>query len=57
VFIEVNNLSLEDADAKLLKLSDALKEKMVKKWKILPSSSLPKEYNIVTLPYKEIQIN
>ncbi len=57
MFIKVNNMLLEDADAKLLELSDALKEKMIKKWKILPSSSLPKEYNIVTLPYKEIQIN
>ena len=54
VFIEVNNLSLEDADAKLQELSDALKEKMTKKWKCLPSSSLPKEYNIVTLPYKKL---
>ena len=54
VFIEVNKLSLEDADAKLQELSDALKEKMTKKWKCLPSSSLPKEYNIVTLPYKKL---
>ncbi len=54
VFIEVNQLTLEDADTKLQKLSDALKEKMTKKWKCLPSISLPKEYNIVTLPYKEI---
>ena len=54
VFIEVNQLTLEDADTKLQKLSDALKEKMTKKWKCLPSVSLPEEYNIVTLPYKEI---
>jgi len=54
VFIEVNQLTLEEADAQLQKLSDALKEKMTKKWKCLPSSSLPKEYNIVTLPYKRI---
>ena len=52
VFIEVNNLSLETADAQLQHLSDALKEKMVKKWKCLPSLSLPEAYNIVTLPYK-----
>jgi hypothetical protein len=45
---------LEEADKQLQKLSDALKEKMVKKWKCLPLTSLPKEYNIVTLPYKEI---
>jgi L-rhamnose mutarotase len=54
VFIEVNQLTLEDADTKLQKLSDALKEKMTKKWKCLPSASLPEEYNIVTLPYKKI---
>jgi hypothetical protein len=54
VFIEVNQLTLEEADAQLQKLSDALKEKMTKKWKCLPSVSLPEEYNIVTLPYKEI---
>jgi L-rhamnose mutarotase len=54
VFIEVNQLTLEEADTQLQKLSDALKEKMTKKWKCLPSVSLPEEYNIVTLPYKEI---
>jgi hypothetical protein len=45
---------LKDADTQLQELSDALKLKMTKKWKCLPSASLPKEYNIVTLPYKEI---
>jgi len=55
VFVEVNQLTLEEADAQLQKLSDALKEKMVKKWKCLPSTSLPKEYNIVTLPYKRVE--
>jgi len=54
VFIEVDKLSLEEADTKLQELSDALKTKMVKKWKCLPSLSLPEAYNIVTLPYKEI---
>ena len=54
VFIEVKNLSLETADTKLQALSDALKEKMVKKWKCLPSASLPNAYNIITLPYKKI---
>jgi len=54
VFIKVNQLCLEEADAQLQKLSDALKEKMVKKWKCLPSSSLPNDYNIITLPYKKI---
>jgi len=54
VFIEVDNLSLEEADVRLQELSNALKEKIVKKWKCLPSLSLPEAYNIVTLPYKEI---
>ena len=54
VFIGVEGLSLEEADAQLLKLSNALKEKMVKKWKCLPSTSLPDAYNIITLPYKKI---
>lgn len=56
VFIEVDRLALENADTKLQELSDALKEKMVKKWKCLPSVSLPEAYNIVTLPYKKIEI-
>ena len=52
VFIEVSHMTLKEADSKLQTLSDALKEKMVKKWKCLPSASLPEAYNIVTLPYK-----
>ncbi|DAB39605.1 MAG TPA: hypothetical protein CFH81_05065 [Sulfurovum sp. UBA12169] len=51
-FIEVENITLEEADKILLKISDALKTKLTKKWKCLPSSSLPEAYNIVTLPYK-----
>lgn len=54
VFIEVDKLTLEEADAELQAFSIALKEKMTKKWKYLPSSSLPKEYNIITLPYQTI---
>ena len=54
VFIEVDHLSLEEADAKLTQLSDALKQKMSKKWKCLPSLMLPEAYNIVTLPYKPL---
>lgn len=53
VFIAVDKLSLEDADAKLQELSDALKAKMTKNWKCLPSASLPEAYNIVTLPFRE----
>ncbi|WP_082792159.1 DUF1882 domain-containing protein [Sulfurovum riftiae] len=55
VFIEVKPLTLDEADAALQKISDALKEKLGKKWKTLPSASLPEDYNIVTLPYAEIQ--
>jgi hypothetical protein len=52
VFIEVDNLTLEEADRQLQTLSNALKEKMTKKWKCLPSLALPEAYNIVTLPYQ-----
>jgi len=54
VFIEIKNLSLEEADKELQEISSALKEKMTKKWKCLPSIFLPEEYNIVTLPYQKI---
>ena len=54
VFIHVNTLTLAEADNQLKIYSDALKDKMVKRWKTLPSSELPESYNIVTLPYKEL---
>jgi len=54
VFIEVDNISLEEADAKLQEISNNLMQKLSKKWKCLPLLSLPEDYNIVTLPYKEI---
>lgn len=54
VFIPVDQLTLQEADAQLQKLSDALKEKMTKKWKCLPSIALPEAYNIVTLPYNTL---
>ena len=54
VFIEVDHLSLQEADIKLLAISNALKQKLTKKWKCLPSASLPEAYNIITLPYQEI---
>ena len=56
VFIKVDNLSLDEANDELEVLSSALNRKMVKKWKCLPSSSLPKPYNIVTLPYKKSKL-
>ncbi|HSR74476.1 MAG TPA: DUF1882 domain-containing protein [Sulfurovum sp.] len=51
VFIAVDQLTLQEADAQLQTLSDSLEEKMTKKWKCLPSVALPEAYNIVTLPY------
>jgi L-rhamnose mutarotase len=54
VFIRVKQLSLEEADAQLQTLSDTLKEKITKKWKCLPSLTLPEAYNIVTLPYNRL---
>ncbi len=54
VFIEVDNITLQEADLQLQALSLALKQKLTKKWKCLPSVSLPEAYNIVTLPYKAI---
>ena len=55
VFIAVDRLDLEDAQRQLDMYSDALKSKMVKKWKTLPSLNLPEEYNIVTLPYTTLE--
>ena len=57
VFIKVHHLTLEEADIQLQIISDALKEKMVKKWKTLPSLNLPNAYNIVTLPYAPYSVN
>lgn len=54
VFIRVQKLTLKEADARLKILSNALKEKMIKKWKCLPSITLPEAYNIVSLPYKRL---
>ena len=51
VFICVDHLSLEEADAQLQTISDRLKQRLTKRWKTLPSMQLPEEYNIVTLPY------
>ena len=54
VFIPVEHLPLEEADRQLKIFSDALKEKMTKNWKTLPSLNLPEAYNIVTIPYKTL---
>lgn len=54
VFIEVSQLTLKQADTQLKQFSHALKKKMTKKWKCLPSLELPEAYNIVTLPYNTL---
>ena len=54
IFIEVKPLTLNIADSALKEISEALQEKLEKKWKTLPSTSLPEAYNIVTLPYRAI---
>ncbi len=54
VFITVDTLSLEEADRQLQVYSNALKEKITKRWKTLPSIQLPKSYNIITLPISKI---
>jgi len=54
VFIEVDKLSLKDADKRVKEISGNLSQKLSKNWKCLPMLSLPESYNIVTLPYGEI---
>jgi len=56
IFIEVDMLTLEEAEEKLKTLSTILEQRLVKQWKCLPSSSLPIEYNIATLPYAALVI-
>jgi len=54
VFIHVNHLPIEEADAQLQTISDKLKQRLTKRWKTLPSLQLPEDYNIVTLPYAKV---
>lgn len=54
VFVEVDNLTLEEADKAVQEISENLKQKLTKRWKCLPLLSLPEAYNIVTLPYKSV---
>ncbi len=56
LFIETSPLSLEEAQTRLEKLSSLFEAKMPKEWKTLPSSTLPKAYNIVTLPIENIEL-
>jgi len=54
VFIEVDRLTLEEAEEQLEEISENLKQKLTKRWKCLPQRALPEAYNIVTLPYKKL---
>ena len=54
LIISVESISLDEADEMLHKISDALSMRIPKEWKCLPDKKLPQEYNILTLPYKEI---
>ena len=54
LFIEVDGLPVDEAEERLEILSSILAEKLDKAWKCLPSTVLPQDYNIVTLPYKQL---
>jgi len=54
VFIRVEGYALKEAEEQLEALSALLEQKLEKQWKCLPSSSLPPDYNIVTLPYTRL---
>ncbi len=55
LFIPVSGIKLEEAEARLKKISELLEKQMSKSWKTLPSSALPRAYNIVTLPYEAVE--
>jgi len=57
LFISVDSISLDDATIELNRLSNALSTRLTKEWKCLPDVSLPLEYNIFTLPYKEFNLS
>jgi hypothetical protein len=57
LFIYVKSLSLDDATIELNRLSNTLSTRLTKEWKCLPDISLPLEYNIFTLPYKEFNLS
>jgi len=54
LFIEVDELPVDEAEERLEILSSMLEQKLDKTWKCLPSSNLPEAYNIVTLPYTQL---
>lgn len=51
LFIEVDSLSLKDADERVRLLSAELELRLPREWKCFPDITLPECYNIVTLPY------
>ena len=51
LFIDTPPLLLEKAQAQVEKISQTFTQYLPPSWKTLPSSSLPIEYNIVTIPY------
>jgi len=51
VYIDVVMLEVEKAEEILSYISKKLQKLLPKEWRCLPTSSLPKEYNIATLPY------
>jgi hypothetical protein len=52
LFIAVAHLCIKEADALLQRISDDLTLKMPRAWKCFPDPSLPKSYQIITLPFK-----
>ncbi len=55
IFIPVSAMSVEGAEKILNTISDKLASRLPKRWKTLPSTKLPEAYNIVTLPYAQIE--
>ncbi|SFV90015.1 hypothetical protein MNB_SV-4-1195 [hydrothermal vent metagenome] len=54
VFIQVDRMPLSEAQKRLSMITEKLKSRLPKRWKTLPSTSLPEAYNIVTLPYQKL---
>ncbi len=51
VYIDVAMLEIDKAEYILTHISSKLQKLLPKEWRCLPVSSLPREYNIATLPY------
>jgi hypothetical protein len=52
VFVYVDAWTVHEAETAVKKLAAKIEHFFGRDWKALPSSTLPKDYNIVTLPYK-----